>query len=118
MNLSGILFIATFVVLLICPFIAMITKAYYHFEYLKKNNPEKFKKYQNYFDTHNNCEFFNKYRLILLFPYFKRDTKIEQKEELSGLVKKILFYRRLTYYSISAILMYVVILIVLFGDFS
>jgi len=118
MNLSGILFIATFVVLLICPFTAMIAKSYYHFEYLKKINPEKFKKYQHYFDTYNKIEFFNKYRVILLFPYFKRHPEIEGKEELSVLVKKILLYRRLTYYSIVAILIYVAILIVLFGDFS
>ena len=96
----------------------MITKSYYHFEYLKKINPAKFKKYQNYYDTYKNFEFFNKYRLILLFPYFKRQPELEKNEELSGLVKKIILYERLTYYSFIAIILYVVILIILFGDLS
>ena len=103
---------------MICPFIAMVTKSYYHFEYLKKLNSEKFKKYRNYFDTYNNIEFFNKYRLILLFPYFKRKQELEGKKELSDLVRKIKLYRKLTYYSLLVIFLYAGILIIFFGDFS
>lgn len=113
-----LLFIISFVALIISPFIFMISKSYYHFEYLKRVNPEKFKKYKNYFDTYNNFEFFNQYRVILLFPFFKRLPEQEETEEMNRLAKKVKLFCKLLYYDLAVIAVYVVSLIVIFGNFN
>jgi len=118
MNAFGVIFLLFSGALMLSPFVLMVTKSYYHFEYLKKINPEKFKKYSNYFDTYNNFEFFNKYRVVLIFPFFKRNPEAEETEGLSQLVKRIKFFCRLTYFSLAVLVVYVTILIVFFGDFS
>ncbi len=116
MSISGIIFIVTFVALMIIPFIFMFTKANYHFEYLKKLYPEKFNRYNNYLDTSKNL-FFNKY-VGLIFPLFKRRKTQETTEELSKLGNRIKLFCKLTYYSLIVLALYVTILIVFFGDFS
>ena len=116
MSTSGIIFIATFIALVISPFVLMFAKAHFHFEYLKRLDQDKFKKYDNYLDTSKNL-LFNKY-VGLLFPFFKRQRQNEVSEELSKLGDKVELFVKLIYLDIAFLVIYVVILIVLFGDFS
>ena len=116
MEKFALIFIITFVILLVSPFVLMFMKAYYHFEYLKELNPDKFKKYSNYLDTSKNI-LFNKY-VVLISPFFKRYKNQENTKELKNLGKKISLFCKLIYYDIAFIVSYVIILILLFGDFD
>ena len=117
MNFFGVIFIIVTVALLFLPLGLMIVKAYYHFEYLKKIHPDKYENYANYFSMYN-FELFNSLRITLLFPFFKISPKMGQNVKLMDLTKKIRFFCRLTYYSIAFLLIYIIILVVFFGDFS
>ena len=109
--------IIIFITLIVSLFILMISKSYYHFDYLKNVYPDKFAKYSNYFDTFN-FEFFNKYRVILLFPIFKKETNQTDSLVLNKLIKKIKLFCKLIYLNIFLILFYVLGLTILFGDTS
>lgn len=116
MSTSEIIFITTFIALIISPFVLMFAKAHFHFDYLKRLDPDKYKKYDNYLDTSKNL-LFNKY-VGLLFPFFKRQRQKEDSEELSKLGDKVELFARLIYLDIAFLVIYVVILLILFGDFS
>lgn len=116
MSTTGIIFITTFIALIISPFVLMFAKAHFHFEYLKRLDPDKYKKYDNYLDTSKNL-LFNKY-VGLLFPLFNRQRNKETTEEIRKLGRKAEFFSRLIYFDIAFIVIYIVMLIVLFGDFS
>jgi len=116
MNIAGVLFLISSVGLMISPFVLMFAKAHYHFEYLKKIEPIKFKKYNNYLDTSKNI-FYNKY-FFLLFPFFKRQWNKEKTEEIKKLAEKVELFCRLIYYDIAFLLVYIVALLVFLGDSS
>ena len=110
--------IALFIESLVSLFIFMITKSYYHFDYLKQLNPDKLKKYGNYFDTFNMNELFNQYRVSLLFPVFKRYRSAEDMKEMEKIIKKVKFFCKATIYTVLFIILYVVVLLTFWGDFS
>ena len=109
--------IIVFVFLTASLFVLMISKSYFHFDYLKNVYPDKFAKYLNYFDTFN-FEFFNKYRVILLFPVFRKEADQIDSSSLNNLIRKIKLFCRLIYLNVFLIILYVLILIIFFGDFS
>jgi len=113
---EGIFFIITFIILIISPFVFMFTKAHFHFEYLRRMDPDKFKKFDNYLDTSKNL-IFNKH-VGLLFPYFNRQKNKEETEEIRKLGEKVELFSMLIYIDIAFIVIYVVMLLVFFGDFS
>lgn len=91
----------------------MITKAFYHFEFLKELHPEKFREYKNYFDTYN-FEAFNKYRFILIFPYFNHNVKKSEDQELIRLGNRVKLLCRLVFVNIGLMVLYVTFLLVMF----
>lgn len=112
----GVLFLVTFGILLISPFVLMFAKAHFHFKYLKMLDPDKLSKYSNFLDTSRNI-FFNKY-VMLFFPVFKRSKTSENTIELIRLGNKVNLYCKLIYGDLAFIVIYVITLIILFGEFN
>jgi hypothetical protein len=102
-------------IILACPFVLMIIKAFYHFDYLKKIHSEKYKSMENYLDLYDFRKFYNIERVLLILPYFKRETSQENTMELVKLGKQVKMLSTWIYISFALLILYVIILIVLFG---
>ena len=102
--------------LLVSQAILMLTKAYHHFNYLKLVNPEKFECYDNYFSLYNSFEFYNTYRITLIFSFLERlnssHTELEEK-----LYNKAKLYVKLSLYNAILFIVYISVLIIFFGQF-
>ncbi|OFX60743.1 MAG: hypothetical protein A2046_07855 [Bacteroidetes bacterium GWA2_30_7] len=114
MSIAGYSIIIITGLLMLSPFVLILLKANYHFEYLKIIYPDKFKKYLSYLDTSKNV-FFNEH-IVLVFPTFKRLYKLESTVYLIKLGNKISLFCKLFYFNCIVLIVYVIVLIVFFGD--
>ncbi len=118
LSFESYLILGIFAILIISLIILMFTKGKYHFEYLKRINPDKFNKYGSFSGLYNSFEFFNIYRISLLFPFFTRNMKLEKESDVDQIVKKVTYYNRLIYLNIALFILFILVLIVFLADFS
>ena len=112
-----ILFLSVSLSLLTLLVIFMLIKSYYHFEYLKRINPDKFSKYVNIFMTKSLSEFHNIYmfRMSLIFPWFARKYP-DEDEKAIRLAQKVKTFNKLIVVNVMIMLIYVIVLIVFFSE--
>ena len=116
MKTGGVLFLISTGLLTVSPLILMYAKAHFHFEYLKTIFPEKLQKYANIVETSRDHMLYNKYAFLFL-PFFKRHIDKETTPEAKKLAQKVILYIRLIYFDILFIIIIVISLVLLFGDF-
>lgn len=105
LDFLGYFFLISVSILMLLPFAIVLVKANYHLEYLKIIYPDKYGGYANFLDTGRNI-FYNEH-YYLLFPDFKRLSKLETTNELKKLADKIIICCNLFYYSIILLILYV-----------
>ena len=118
LTFGAYLILGIFAILIFSLIALMFTKGKYHFEYLKKINPDKFNKYGSYSGVYNSFEFFNIYRISLLLPFFSRNLNLEKKSDVDQIVKKVTYYNRLIYFNLALFIIFILVLVVFFADFN
>ena len=116
MKTGGVLFLISMGLLILSPLVLMYAKAHFHFQYLKTIFPEKLQKYANIIETSRDRILYNKYAFLFL-PFFKRYTDKETTPEAKKLAPKVILYIRLIYFDILFIVIIVISLVLLFGEF-
>ena len=116
-NTDLILFLSISLGLLFSLVVLMLVKSYYHFEYLKRVNQNKFSKYISYFGNSSMDESFNIYmfRMSLIFPWFNRKP-YKEDENTRKLARKVKTFNMLIFINLIVIFTYVLVLIVVFGN--